>query len=295
MLPFKFLKSSPEIPQEEKAWARRSHLTTILTYPMALLPFPFTWEVLACVGFPLIIWLSRKKTSYSAKQALEAIYLQSILSFGFIGFGTAFSEDRVLLVFSYGFMVFFHALLLGIAVVKTSLGKNHSYPFSFFPFLFRMGSKSNLSIAKQTLSDKESFEEYKLYLSKLDAIQLQIASASQKWNDIDLKTQLLRYSELLALLKTKLEEKPNDYKLIRQYLNYFPETTSGILTQYNLLKTSQSGAEDVAKRKENFLDLIKQVNSTTEQVLDKIQSSQKFALDVEIEAMKQNIRLGGFT
>ena len=72
---------------------------------------------------------------------MEAIYLQSILSFGYIGFGTAFSEDRVLLVFSYGFMVFFHALLLGIAVVKTSLGKNHNYPFSFFPFLFRMGSK----------------------------------------------------------------------------------------------------------------------------------------------------------
>lgn len=38
--------------QEEKKWARRAHLSTILTYPMALLPFPF-------LSLRLVQWFTR--------------------------------------------------------------------------------------------------------------------------------------------------------------------------------------------------------------------------------------------
>ncbi|MCG9876756.1 MAG: DUF4870 domain-containing protein [Leptospiraceae bacterium] len=291
----------PAIPSSEKSWARRSHLTTLLIYPLSLLPFPFPWEALAGIVFPLFIWLARKKNSYSGRQTLEAMYLQVILGLGYLGFNNAFSSDpdRVLLVFSYGFLFFLHLLFVSLATVKTSLGKNHSYPFSFIPLLFRKSMENRLDLAKAELGSKEEFKEFSAMLGKIDQVRNLTIQSTLNWQDLDLKKEALEFSERLAKLKTKLEEKPSFYKQIKQYLNYFPDTTSQILNQYNQLSSNSSshslGDGDNQSRRSQILELLKKINETTNEVLVKYDSAQSFALDVEIEAMKKNIQLGGFS
>jgi len=289
----------PAIPSSERSWARRAHLTTLLSYPAALLPFAFSFEALASIGFPFLVWLSRGKTSYSGRQALEAMYLQALVGFGFLGFSNAFSHDRVLLVFSYGFMVFFHLLFLGIAVAKTSLGKNHNYPFSFIPFLFRNSMQNRLYLAKAELGKKEDFQEFKSMLDKIDQVRDLVNKTSHNWKDASLKSEADEFSFKLQKLKSKLEEKPSFYKQIKQYLNYFPDTTSQILNQYNQLSSNSLshslGDEENQTRRTQILELLKKINLTTNEVLVKYDSAQSFALDVEIEAMKKNIQLGGFS
>ncbi|BDA80482.1 hypothetical protein LPTSP3_g34120 [Leptospira kobayashii] len=283
------------IDAEEKKWARRAHVTTLLTYPMALLPFPFSWEVLGTLIFPFVIWLSRKKTSYSAGQALEAMYLQALLAFGYIGLGNAFSGDRVLFVFSYAFVGFLHLLLLGFGVFRTTIGKPHHYPFSFFPLLFASRStKENWNSLKKQFSDKVEFNEYKSYMEKFDSFKLSIEKEVKSLTDNGLQSLGNEFLHSLGDLRVKLAEDPLSYKKARQYLNYFPETTTKILNQYNRVSRDLSLAGDNEKRKTELNQLLQEVIKTTEQVRGKLKADETLNLDVEITAMKKNIGFGGY-
>ncbi len=289
------MENSEEISPDEKQWARRSHLSTLLTYPMALLPFSFSLEVAGSLIFPFIIWLSRNKTSYSGKQALEALYLQALLSFGYIGFGNVFSEDRILLVFSYVFVGFLHLLLLGFGIFKTSLGKPHHYPFSFFPLLFSSSStKQNWGALKKQFSDKVEFNDYKSFMDKLDAQKVGIEKEVKLLSDSTLQSLGNEFLHSLSDLRVRLAEEPLSYKKAKQYMNYFPETTLKILSQYNRVSKDPQLAEENLKRKTELNQLLHEVVKTTEQVRAKLKADETLNLDVEITAMKKNIEFGGY-
>lgn len=289
------MADSDEILPEEKQWARRAHLSTLLTYPMALLPFPFSMEVLGALAFPFVIWLSRNKSSYSGKQSLEALYLQALVAFGYVGFGNAFSEDRILLVFSYVFVAVAHLLMLGFGIFKTTLGKPHHYPFSFFPLLFASSStKQNWNELKKQFSDKVEFNEYKSFMDKLDSQKGGIEKEVKLLTDSTLLTLGNEYLHSLGDLRLRLAEEPTSYKKAKQYMNYFPETTLKILSQYNRVSKDPQLAPENEKRKIELNQLLHEVIKTTEQVRAKLKADETLNLDVEITAMKKNIEFGGY-
>ncbi|TGL86792.1 DUF4870 domain-containing protein [Leptospira congkakensis] len=278
--------------QEEKKWARRAHLSTILTYPMALLPFPFFISSLGAMVYPFVMWLSRNKSSYSAKQSLEAMYLQALLSLGFFGFGAKFGEDRVLLVFSYVLMAFLHVVFLGIAIYRTTIGKAHHYPFSFFPLLFSSNqTKENWNELKKKFEDKVEFTEYKSQMERLDGFRLSTEKESKSLSDGSLQGLCNEYLHSLSDLRVNLAEDPLSYRKAKQFLNYFPETVSKILGQYNKLSV---GSPESEKRKTELNSLLSEVIKTTEQVRNKLKADETLNLDVEITAMKKNIEFGGY-
>ncbi|TGK80751.1 hypothetical protein EHQ31_12845 [Leptospira montravelensis] len=280
--------------QEEKKWARRAHLSTILTYPMALLPFPFFISSLGAMVYPFVMWLSRNKSSYSAKQSLEAMYLQALLSLGFFGFGAKFGDDRVLLVFSYVFMAFLHVIFLGIAIYRTTIGKEHHYPFSFFPFLFSANkTKENWNELKKKFEDKVEFTEYKTQMDKLDGFRAQTEKESKSLSDSSLQSLCSEYLHSLSDLRVRLAEDPLSYRKAKQFLNYFPETVSKILNQYNKVSLEGNSPES-EKRKTELNSLLSEVIKTTEQVRNKLKADETLNLDVEITAMKKNIEFGGY-
>ncbi|MGE8721098.1 hypothetical protein ACO2KH_08435 [Leptospira terpstrae] len=279
---------------DEKKWARRAHLSTILTYPMALLPFPFFISSLGAMVYPFVMWLSRNKSSYSAKQSLEAMYLQALLSLGFFGFGTKFGDDRVLLVFSYVLMAFLHVIFLGIAIYRTTIGKAHHYPFSFFPLLFSSNqTKENWNELKKKFEDKVEFTEYKSQMERLDGFRVLTEKESKSLVDSTLQGLSNEYLHSLSDLRVRLAEDPLSYRKAKQFLNYFPETVSKILSQYNKLSTDVGSAE-AEKRKTELNSLLSEVIKTTEQVRNKLKADETLNLDVEITAMKKNIEFGGY-
>lgn len=279
---------------DEKKWARRAHLSTLITYPLALLPFPLLFTNLGTILFPFVIWLSRKKLSYSAKQSLEAIYLQAILTFGFFGFGDKFANDRVLMVFSYVFLSFLHAILLGIGIFRTTIGKPHSYPFSFFPFLFSNSTtKENWNELKKKIGDKEVFAEFKTQMEKLDSLRVVAEKEVKSLNDSELQTLGNEYVHSLSDLRIRLTEEPTSLKKAKQFLNYFPETVAKILNQYNKVSRDNT-ASDQQKRKDELKQLLSEVIKTSEQVRQKLRADETLNLDVEITAMKKNIEFGGY-
>ncbi len=277
---------------EEKKWARRAHLSTILTYPMALLPFPFFISSLGAMVYPFVMWLSRNKSSYSAKQSLEAMYLQALLSLGFFGFGAKFGDDRVLLVFSYVLMAFLHVVFLGIAIYRTTIGKAHHYPFSFFPLLFSSNqTKENWNELKKKFEDKVEFTEYKSQMERLDGFRTSTEKEAKSLTDANLQGLCNEYLHSLSDLRVRLAEDPLSYRKAKQFLNYFPETVSKILGQYNKLSV---GSPDSEKRKTELNSLLSEVIKTTEQVRNKLKADETLNLDVEITAMKKNIEFGGY-
>ena len=280
--------------QEEKKWARRAHISTLLTYPMALLPFPFYFSSLGAMVYPFVMWLSRTKSSYSAKQSLEAMYLQALLSLGYFGFGTKFGEDRVLLVFSYVLMAFLHVIFLGIAIYRTTIGKPHHYPFSFFPLLFSSHqTKENWNELKKKFEDKIEFSEYKSQMEKLDAFRLSTEKDSKSLTDVGLQGLCNEYLHSLSDLRVKLAEDPLAYRKAKQFLNYFPETVSKILNQY-IRVNQNTNTPEADKRKSELNSLLSEVIKTTEQVRNKLKADETLNLDVEITAMKKNIEFGGY-
>lgn len=299
-----FLKyDKPIIPPEERKWARRAHLTTLLTYPFALIPLSFSWIVPAVGVFPFSIWASRKKDSFSARQALEAIYLQVILSLGYVGFGAAFAEDRVLLVFSYIFMTLLHLGLLGYGLIRVSLGRNHNYPFSFIPALFRKKlTEDQWKLAREKLAKKEDFTEFKTSLHNLEESIRTIESHIDDLGDPELRSKGRQVKDSLDLLRESLLAKPENYRMVRQFLNYFPETTTDLLGKYNHLDRQNSTLDSMSseesnsreERKTNLQKLLAEINQTSMEVRRKILSSENMALDAEISAMKKNIEYGGY-
>jgi uncharacterized Tic20 family protein len=289
------MENTEIIEPEEKQWARRAHLSTLLTYPLALLPFSFTFEVLGALAFPFVIWLSRKKSSYSGKQALEALYLQALVAFGYVGFGNLFSEDRILLVFSYVFVGILHLLMLGFGVFKTTIGKPHHYPFSFFPMLFSSNAtKENWASLKKQFSDKVEFNEYKSFMDKLDTHKFTIEKEVKLLSDGNLQSLGNEFLHSLSDLRVRLAEEPLSYKKAKQYMNYFPETTSKILSQYNRVSKDPQLMAENEKRKTELNQLLHEVIKTTEQVRGKLKADETLNLDVEITAMKKNIEFGGY-
>jgi uncharacterized Tic20 family protein len=289
------MDNTQEISPDEKQWARRAHLSTLLSYPLALLPFSFSFEVLGALAFPFVIWLSRNKSSYSGRQSLEALYLQALVAFGYIGFGNAFANDRILLVFSYVFVGILHTLMLGFGVFRTTLGKPHHYPFSFFPLLFSSGStKENWNALKKQFSDKVEFNEYKSFMDKLDSHKSNIEKEVKLLADGSLQSLGNEFLHSLSDLRVRLAEEPLSYKKAKQYMNYFPETTSKILSQYNRVSKDPQLAADNEKRKSELNQLLHEVIKTTEQVRGKLKADETLNLDVEITAMKKNIEFGGY-
>ncbi|TGN17121.1 5-bromo-4-chloroindolyl phosphate hydrolysis family protein [Leptospira idonii] len=278
---------------EEKRWARRAHLTTLLVYPLALLPFPFAWEALGAVALPFLLWISRPSGSYSSRQALEAMYLQTLVGLGYFGFGQAFSEDRVLFVFSYVFVAFLHLLFLGFGVFKTTIGKPHNYPFSFIPALFASKTrKKNWNDLKKRFQNGGDFDKFKAHLEKIDSVKQTIDAEAKLLPDANLQSLANQFSVSLEDLKLRLLEDPSSYKKAEQYLNYFPETTSKILSQYN--RVSRGGEADNEKRKTELEQLLQEVIKTTKEVRGKLKADETLNLDVEITAMKKNIDFGGY-
>lgn len=295
------MKNESEIilDKEEKKWARRAHLSTLLTYPLYFLPFTFPWVVFGNLASPFIHFLSRKKGSYSAKQALEAIYLQSLLAFMIWGVFSKFSHDRLLLVMGIGVAFTFHIALLSIAVFKTTLGKEHHYPFSFFPALFsNRQTVENWKIIKGKLTNAADFSEFKTLIEKLDSFQSSLKSELDHFVDSDLKSLGLEFENQLSEVRKKLAEEPNRYRQAKQFLQYFPETTLKVVESYNKLGFSKQSIpleEDGLKRRENLKSLLESLNQTSKQVNQKLMSEEAFHLDVEINALKKNVEYGGYT
>ncbi|TGK50149.1 DUF4870 domain-containing protein [Leptospira kanakyensis] len=284
---------------EEKKWARRAHLSTILTYPMALLPFPFFISSLGAMVYPFVMWLSRNKSSYSAKQSLEAMYLQAILSSVIFGIRVKFgnvdglsTSERFMPVICYILMAFLHVVFLAIAIYRTTIGKAHHYPFSFFPLLFSSNqTKENWNELKKKFEDKVEFTEYKSQMERLDGFRLSTEKESKSLTDPSLQGLCNEYLHSLSDLRVNLAEDPLSYRKAKQFLNYFPETVSKILGQYNKLSV---GSPDAEKRKTELNSLLSEVIKTTEQVRNKLKADETLNLDVEITAMKKNIEFGGY-
>lgn len=286
---------------DEKKWARRAHLSTILTYPMALLPFPFFISSLGAMVYPFVMWLSRNKSSYSAKQSLEAMYLQALLSSVIFGIRVKFGNvdglsvsERFMPVICYILMAFLHVVFLGIAIYRTTIGKAHHYPFSFFPLLFSSNqTKENWNELKKKFEDKVEFTEYKSQMERLDGFRVLTEKESKTLVDSTLQGLSTEYLHSLSDLRVRLAEDPLSYRKAKQFLNYFPETVSKILSQYNKLNTDVGSAE-AEKRKTELNSLLSEVIKTTEQVRNKLKADETLNLDVEITAMKKNIEFGGY-
>lgn len=284
---------------DEKKWARRAHLSTLLSYPLFFLPFSFPWVVIGNIASPFLHFLSRKRGSYSAKQSLEAVYLQSLLALMIWGVFSKFSEDRFLLVFGLGGAFVLHCILLSIAIFRTTLGKEHHYPFSFFPALFQnKRTIENWKDIKTKLSTGTDFSDYKAMIEKIDLFQSTLKSELEQFSDPTLKSLGLEFETQLDEIRKRLSEEPIRFKQAKQFLQYFPESTLKVVQSYNKLgfsKITNQLDEEGMKRKENLKSLFESLIQTSKQVNLKLKSEEAFHLDVEINALKKNVEYGGYT
>jgi len=280
-----------EESKTERQWGRRAHLSTLFMYLGIFFPIPFPWMALGNVLSPFLIYLQRNKSSYSARQSLEALYLQAILGALYWGIFTNYPEDRTAQIF-LGFLPLsiLHFVFLMIAVFKTTLGKEHHYPFSFFPRLFT-SKKTKIEWKKiQTALGNESlFTDFRKQITNLENC-IQFLEQKSLEASPQIRNAVGGFLPELQTLKNQLLEEPKFYSNARQFLNYFPEVTMQILKQSQDLASAKNPTQE-----SKVMELFQELTKTAQSVNQKIHDQKTFHLDVEIEAMKNNLKLGGFT
>jgi len=283
---------SIEYNEDERRWARRAHLVTLLTYPAFLLPLPFHWIGFGNVFFPFLLWLSRPKKTYSKRQALEAIYLQTLINLMLIGLHSKLGDDRTAWIFlGLGPIVFLHLILLGFGVFRSTFGREHHYPFSFLPMLFGLRqTRIQWKELKKKFANKSDFKLFKDWMTRFIERKQEVVRLT---NSLPLEFQSLPKEFLKGLeeIEIALQNDPSQYKSITPFLETFPETVTSILKQWLELKSESKTSERINMLQSFFRDL----EATTEQVIQKLRSNQEFQLDIEIQAMKNSLKLGGYS
>lgn len=276
-------KNKESIPPEERKWARKAHLSTLLLYPLTIFPLPNPILAVLVGLLPLTIFFSRKDKEYASRQALEAVYFQSLIALGHWGIYLGFSDDRVMFVFSSGFLALFHFFFVMIAVIRTSFGWNHSYPFSFIPYL---------KLKKRIVfSNKDKQKEFEEAIKDLMKIEDELNTLAKKEPHLNPYIQNLNQS--FHGLRQAIHIKPEGYVYARQFLQLIPQQFLEILEKRNKLIQIGNQLKE-QEHNQHLAELMEELQNLAIQIQNRIYKEEWNKLNIELKAMKKNLEYGGF-
>ncbi len=296
-----------KISEEEVKWARGSHLSLLLFYPLVIIllsksvAFSFPIAMLAVLLFPILILFTKgRKSGFVAIHAKEAIFLQlvgAMLSYGVhLLWPGAETVNRLMQVLSFSGISLYHFGAVVAGSIKSTYKKIISFPFS----IFKKGKIPKDSF-EQSMDELKSLENVDKVTAQL--LQETLKIGKEKVSQIDsllprikeeaVKNHVVEIREWIVKIFENFAKDPADIKVSRQFLTYYLDTTVKIIRKYIELSDQKVISPELQESLSRVDGLLVEVKKAFSNHYDKLLLNDKMDLDAEITVMEKTIKLEG--
>jgi 5-bromo-4-chloroindolyl phosphate hydrolysis protein len=284
--------------KDEILWAKRAHLSSLLTYVFAITPFlSLQGGALVPLIFQIYILFSKRKSDYVFEQATEAGYFQLLLAgmfwsipeiFPYSNSLDSFNPAKLLQFLSYVGIGIFHIITLGWSVISISYGKPYNHFLSPFKSIFQslIAKKIEKKLVKSQLDDLSK----KMYYDVKEKIEKKFDSFSILRNkNLSLAPKLDKMNLSLSKLISTLKNDPNELINSRHFLIYILDSLCAILQKYFELNQIEKKDETIQNSLKKVPPILDSIENSIDKYQQKLMEKTVMQLDAEIEVMKKSI------
>lgn len=118
-----------------------------------------------------------------------------------------------------------------------------------------------------------------------------IENSFKKIEDESVKEQVKSLKATAEKIIAYLEEHPKKITQARQFIDYYQETASSLLSKYVELQNSQIGTQEVLRLKENTSHALEKLNFAFEMQFQRLMKNEMLDMDAEIRLLDQTIKM----
>ena len=139
-------------------------------------------------------------------------------------------------------------------------------------------------------------EEKNLYEILSDAKQknLQIERMISQVEDTELKTNIKQICESITKIISTIEKKPEKYKLVGNFFDYYLPVTINILHKYDEIENQRLSSSESKKFMKSTQDMIKKINDAFKKQLSNLYQSDIIDTDAEMKVFESMLKSDGY-
>ncbi|MBO5238314.1 MAG: 5-bromo-4-chloroindolyl phosphate hydrolysis family protein [Lachnospiraceae bacterium] len=118
-----------------------------------------------------------------------------------------------------------------------------------------------------------------------------IARSMNRIQDPEVWQQADRLNRIAEGIIKHLEQHPEKIKLARQFIDYYQDTASNVLSQYVELQESNLQTEEVKRLKEKTKQSLETLNVAFEQQFQKLMRNEMLDMDAEMRLLEQTVKM----
>lgn len=118
-----------------------------------------------------------------------------------------------------------------------------------------------------------------------------IENSFKKIEDESVKEQVKSLKTTAEKIIAYLEEHPEKITQARQFIDYYQDTASSLLSKYVELQDSQIGTQEVLRLKENTSHALEKLNFAFEMQFQRLMKNEMLDMDAEIRLLEQTIKM----
>ena len=118
-----------------------------------------------------------------------------------------------------------------------------------------------------------------------------IENSFKKIEDESVKEQVKSLKATAEKIIAYLEEHPEKITQARQFIDYYQDTASSLLSKYVELQDSQLGTQEVLRLKENTSHALEKLNFAFEMQFQRLMKNEMLDMDAEIRLLDQTIKM----
>lgn len=291
-----------KLNSEEKSWTRKSHLSTLLTYILPIVPqISLGVSALVSLVAPALIWLTKGTESKHIKQqAKESFFMQLILALSLNAIPLIWTDGSSTLTKTvmYGSVFLFHIINL-IRAFYNSFSDSRKDPFYYPLSIFRTWDEYRLKKGEEEqilskFTDPSTLKMYKEVLQVSKKRSIEIRELSAKIKDQNIRKKVEEISQVVFKIFENFKNDPRDVQVSRQILMYYLETTVTILRKYVELSSQNVQSEEVENSLQKVRGLLDSIKEAFEKHYLKLLSNDVMELDTEVAVMEKTMKMEGF-
>ena len=120
------------------------------------------------------------------------------------------------------------------------------------------------------------------------------AKEGDKIESAELVSNIKQINETVAKIISTVEKKPEKYKVMSNFFNYYLPVTLNILTRYDEIENQRLTTEDSKKFMKSAEDMIKNINEAFKKQLSNLYQSDMIDTDAEMKVFNAMLKSDGF-
>ena len=151
--------------------------------------------------------------------------------------------------------------------------------------ILRSSKKENLESVNNNLYEK---------LNEAKSINNQIEKMAPKIESKEKENNITQINETVTKIISTVEKKPEKYKVMNNFFNYYLPTTRDILNRYDEIENQKLTSLEGQKFMQNTEEMIKNINEAFKKQLSNLYQSDIIDTDAEMKVFYSMLKSDGF-